>query len=485
MIKRSIHTPQSPMRRSVNAASITAGVQNRRNSAVNASVLSTLNPAQKAFVAQLRRNCTKPSSIMAATNTTNIAARPDFLELLPIFVQKLLLLDVYGSVAMRSRQQLIPYFKFIAENDKGETHAGDVLSSPFVNHQGVDPNFTGRVIKNEIVEEGTEITTDAQLAYGPVLPGSVTLSFKKADGTVTKYVDNGAGKILQGAEEKGEIDYALGTVTFSESLSGAAGDSLSATYQYDNENVGPHPDSLADSKYGYGYGAQMGKGYLQLDEINLIAEAKELACYWSVYSAFAAETEYGGNVGDIAKEAAFSEITAEINHLGFEKLRQAATFMPQFNWDAAPVLSSSVVPSDYLNMFKLKLSQAAAAIYQRTHLSKPNRLIVGTNVAAYISMINTFKADTLEDTVGPYKYGQLDQFTVYVDPYFEPNTWVLASKSSDIRRCSGLFGEYMPLVNTTPVSLANASVQSGFATMIACEVVNPASVATGKITGTF
>ena len=74
MIKRSIHTPQSPMRRSVNAASITAGVQNRRNSAVNASVLSTLNPAQKAFVAQLRRNCTKPSSIMAATNTTNISS---------------------------------------------------------------------------------------------------------------------------------------------------------------------------------------------------------------------------------------------------------------------------------------------------------------------------------------------------------------------------------------------------------------------------
>ena len=131
-------------------SSITSNVRNRQN--ITASTIN-LSPEKRAFAAQLRKNYGS-TPVMAATNTSNIMARPDFLELLPMFVQKLLILDVFGSVAMRSRQQLIPYFKFVAENTKGQTHAGDILSSPFANRQGIDPNFTGRVVKNELVAEG-------------------------------------------------------------------------------------------------------------------------------------------------------------------------------------------------------------------------------------------------------------------------------------------------------------------------------------------
>ena len=101
---------RKPIRASQN---ITAGVRNRQtaNRPVMAS-LSGLTPEQRAFAMQLQSNIRKNAPIMGATNTTNIPAKPEFLELLPLFVQKLLILDVYGSVAMKSRQQLIPYFKF-------------------------------------------------------------------------------------------------------------------------------------------------------------------------------------------------------------------------------------------------------------------------------------------------------------------------------------------------------------------------------------
>ena len=134
-------------------------------------------------------------------------------------------------------------------------------------------------------------------------------------------------------------------------------------------------------------------------------------------------------------------------------------------------------------MFKLKLTQAAASIYQATRLSQPNRLVVGTNVGAYLSMINGYEADSTTDNVGPYHHGKLDQFEVYCDPSFNPDTWVMACKSTDIRRCSALHGEYMPLTNTDPISLANSSVQEGYATMYANEIINPASIVSGKITG--
>ena len=136
-------------------------------------------------------------------------------------------------------------------------------------------------------------------------------------------------------------------------------------------------------------------------------------------------------------------------------------------------------------MFKLKLNQASASIYQATRLSQPNRLIVGTNVASYIGMINGFVAETNEDKVGPYKAGKLDQFEVYCDPNYNPDTWVMACKSNDIRRNSALFGEYMPFTSTDPIGTANASVQQGHGTMYAMKVVNPDTVVSGKILGTY
>lgn len=487
MIKKTTRRPSAfsggvAARRPITAGtSITSGARNRQAARNQSRVMGSfagLTPQQSEFARQIQMNCRKHSSIMGATNTSNIAARPDFLEYLPMFVQRLLILDVFGSVAMKSRLQSIPYFKFIAENTKGETSKGDILSSPMVNRQGLDPNFTGSVIKNEVVETATGTFTAGNLAYQPILPGSVTVT-ATVSGVATPYVDDGMGNLLDNTGEGiGTIEYSTGAIDLTDaSVTLADGDTIKATYQYDNETVGPNADDE--------YGAQMGKGYLMLDDFDLKAEAHQLACHWSVYSAFAAQQEYGGNIADMSKDAAFGELTAEINTAGFKALEKAASFKPQYNWDAAPVLSGSVVPSDYLNMFKLKLGQAAASIYQETRLSRPNRLVVGSNVAEYVQMINGFSADNIEDTVGPYKLGRLDKFEVFVEPSYDPNKWVMCCKSNDIRRNSALFGEYMPFTDTQAIGLANASVQQGYATMYAMKVVNPATVVSGKIIGTF
>lgn len=467
--KRTRRAPQTNVNartRSITAnTSITSGVRNRNARPVVANSFVNLTAEQRAFARQLQANAKRQTAVMAATNTANIAARPDFLELLPLFVQKLILTDVFGSVAMRSRQQLIPYFKVVAENTKGETKKGDIFSTPFANRQGADPNFTSRIVKNEAVEGST-------LAYVPVLPGSVSLAVTGADGT-KNYFDNGAGAFVDGtgAEFAGaKINYATGL------LEGVTGD-IAATYQYDNETVGPDADGA--------YGAKMGKTYLQLDEINLVAKAHEVACYHSIYAAFAASQEYGANIADISKEAAFSELTAEINTAGFDALAKAAAYKPQFNWDASPILSGAVVPLEYLNMFKLKLGQAAASVYQATRLTRPNRLVVGSNVAEYMLMINGFQADNNSDTVGPYKLGTLDQFAVYVNPDYDPNLWVMSAKSEDLRRNSAIFGEYMPLTATDPIGLADMSVQTGMAAMYDLQIVNPETIVSGKILGAF
>ena len=61
----------------------------------------------------------------------------------------------------------------------------------------------------------------------------------------------------------------------------------------------------------------------------------------------------------------------------------------------------------------------------------------------------------------------------------------MTAKSDDIRRNSALFGEYMPIMTTDQIGLANMSVQQGVATMYGMKVVNPDTVVSGKILGTF
>ena len=472
--------------RSITAGtSITAAAKNRNarptasQSKYNA-VMASLTPEQRAFTQAIAANYRKMrgTAITAATNTSNIAAKPDFMELLPIFTQKLLLPDVFGTVAMKSRQQLIPYFKVKTENTKGETNKGTILASPFVNAQGIDPNFTGRVVKNELISNTAGSFTTGTVAYLPVLPGSITIVGTQS-GVASVFTDDGNGNLLTSAgAAAGTVNYSTGVFTLTNALTIAANDYVKATYQYDNETVGPNAQGS--------YGASMGKIDLQLDEINLVATAREVSCYWSVYSAFAASQEYGANIGEMSKEAAFGELTAELNTAGFKLLADAAAYNPQFNWDAAPVKSGSVVPSDYINMLKLKLGQAAASIYQRTRLANPNWLIVGTNAAEYLKMVQGFKATASNDNVGPYKLGSFDQFsTVICDPSYEPDTIVMGSKSNDIRRNSALFGEYMPFTTTDAIGLANASVQQGYVSMQAMEVINPSTLCKVRLTGTF
>lgn len=449
----------------INGRSVTAASMQRRTSGramsqpVTAATkaMASMSPERRAFTKQLQANMRR---VTAATNTSNIAAKPEFIELLPLFTQNLLVPEIAGTIAMTSRQQLIPYFKVKTENAKGRTAKGNILSSPFVNRNGIDPDFTGRVVRDEAVAGST-------LAFVPVLPYSITIT----DGA-KRYTDDGAGGFIDeaGAPSDMTIDYASGIIE------GADGEVV-ATYQYDNETVGP--DAAGE------YGAKFGKIDLQLDEILLVAQAHELASYASLYAAFAANQEYGANIADMSKDAAFAELTAEMNTQAFDVILKAAQHKPQFDWDASPVLSGSVVPSDYLNMFKLKLNQAASACYQQTRLAQPNKLIVGTTVASYLGMMNGFQAERNDDIVGPYRAGKLDQFDVYCNPNYDPNVWTMTSKSNDLRRNGIIYGNYMPLMQTDPITLSDMSVQQGYATMYDIKVVNPGTIVSGRILGTF
>lgn len=463
--------PVSASRRISAGTSITSGVRNRNYrpmQSVQASRMAKLTPDQRKLASQLIRNAKGMSNVMAATNTANIAAKPEFIELLPLFAQQLLAPELLTTVAMTSREQIIPFYKMKAENTKGETKKGDIFSSPFANRLGKDGNFSGRVVKNEAVEGST-------LAYVPVLPGSVTLVATTTAGVSTTYIDNGDGTftLADGTASDVTINYATGLV---EGISDD--DTLASTYQYDNETVGPDADGQ--------YGAKMGKIDYQLDTVILKAEAHQIASYYSVYAAFAMQQEYGQNMANVSKEGAIAELTAEINTQVFDAIGNAAQYQPQFNFDMSAYQSGAVMPTDFLNTFKFKLDQANASIYQRNNIQlRANKLTVGTGVLSVVRQLNGWKATAPTGDAGPYKAGTLDEYDVYVAPTYDPNKWVMSAKSDDIRKSVGVFGEYMPITVVDPLTLANMSVQTAIATMYDVQIVNPYLAVSGKVLGMF
>ena len=102
-----------------------------------------------------------------------------------------------------------------------------------------------------------------------------------------------------------------------------------------------------------------------------------------------------------------------------------------------------------------------------------------------MKMINGFVSEEPAETVGPYKAGTLDNFDVYVSPDYDPNTWVMSCKSNDIRKNTGLFGEYMPITTVDPITLADLSVQTAACSMYDIKIVNPQLSCSGKILGSF
>ena len=61
----------------------------------------------------------------------------------------------------------------------------------------------------------------------------------------------------------------------------------------------------------------------------------------------------------------------------------------------------------------------------------------------------------------------------------------MTCKGTSIQESAAVFGEYMPIVDTGVVGLADMSAQTGVATMYDAQIVNPAAIVSGKILGAF
>jgi len=100
-----------------------------------------------------------------------------------------------------------------------------------------------------------------------------------------------------------------------------------------------------------------------------------------------------------------------------------------------------------------KIQSVARTIHKKTLRGQANVIMVGPSVATIIESIPGYAADTdgsrEEFAMGSHKAGQLNsRYKVYVNPYMDENTVLLAFKGSQFLETGAAFCPYIPLIMT-------------------------------------
>lgn len=100
-----------------------------------------------------------------------------------------------------------------------------------------------------------------------------------------------------------------------------------------------------------------------------------------------------------------------------------------------------------------KIQTVARTIHRKTLRGQANVLMCGPSIATIIESIPGYAADTdgskEEFAMGSHKAGQLNsRYKVYVNPYMNENTILLAYKGSQFLETGAVFAPYIPLIMT-------------------------------------
>lgn len=158
----------------------------------------------------------------------------------------------------------------------------------------------------------------------------------------------------------------------------------------------------------------------------------------------------GQDIEALLASQASAEIAHEIdNELTTDLCNGAAASVADWN-KRAPL---GVSLPDHYESFYARLVEGSNKIYDLTHKVRANFIVCGLNVASVIEVMRNFKPSGVSTMVGPYFMGTLGQFKVYVNPDYEPNTYVEGYKGSTLFDSGFIYAPYMPIVTTNMVML--------------------------------
>lgn len=364
-----------------------------------------------------------------ATQPSNIGQYKRYaIDMVTALVPNLIASDIVSTQALDNRVGMVNIFEYQYASNKGATAAGHVFNSPL--GYDVDKNYATSLVADENVEADADGKFFTQ--YAPIL-----------------------GKVLdQQGQEVQVLDAENGEL--------AAGGIV--TYRYDNETV---PVNAPEIK-------------LNIKSLPVETRSRKLKAVWAFDAAYELNKEYGQDMQQLLATQAVGEIQAEIDNEITSDLYRIANAGPEVTWSRTAPLGVGTV--EHYDSFWLKLIEGSNQIFGATKRAHANFMICGLNVDSVVKGMRNFQSQEDLGAVGPHKIGTLGNMNVYVNPFFDPDVFVLGYKGSTMLDAGYVYCPYMPILTTAMLQDANTfDTRQGWACMDGKKAINPRMYVRGRI----
>lgn len=401
--------------------------------------------------------------ICEATQSSAIPSKTFFLDMVASVIPNTIASEIVSVQAMEAKAGMISYLRFVYGSDKGATKANTMFNNSLY-HGRTDMNYAGADVIGEAL-----VDSNPFLQYAPVIPGTVVVNMNG-----TEIVDNGAGALGTAT-----INYTTGEIT---GLTITSTDEVTADYKYNNEDIAGAATESSEGTAGprVPYGVEVPQINLELAQLPVFAQSRKLAAYWGFDAAYDLKKQYGEDVTALMAAQAAGEIAYEIDtEICFDLYRMAGAGT-ELVWSKTQPVGVSKI--DHYDSFLATLAEGDAAIFSATQRYNANFILVGTNVAAVVTVMRNFDGNNGSNAVGPHLIGTLGgKYKVYVIPQFNPDIFVMGFKGGNFLETGYVYAPYMPVLSTQMLTTANMVGQQGYATSYGKRMVNNKLYCKGRI----
>ena len=436
---------------------------------------SKVEESKRPFIARLCENqLTWMSQLDEETRVASIGSFEKFVfPMIRAVYPNLVAQDLVSVQPMEAPTSLVFYRDTRFGSNKGAIKAGDPMFSSRTGwNDKAGFNYTSEIVEGEQVynSTGTGVSFTGQvLAYHPLRPGGLVISYTNTGGYAATLTDDGAGGLLGAAGElhgagPNTIDYGTGalSITFDTGKDPSAG-AITATYDYNSE--------------GYADVAQVD---LILTSTPVVARPRKLRARWSIEAAAQLKAVHGDEaevelMTDMANEMRMEvdrEIIADLLNLAQANVNSGVIPITQFP-KAAPTNISLYL---HRQSFIYSIIQASNNIFQATRRHGATWLIGGTNV---VSIIQGQEGEQFVPAGGDYQgsgvqfVGTLKgQWKIYLDPYMNADLAILGYKGGSFLDSGYVYAPWVPFYATPTIYLDDFVGRKGLFTSYAKKPIN-------------
>lgn len=356
------------------------------------------------------------------------------MDMVATLVPNMIASDLVSVQAIDNRVGMINILEYQYGSNKGAAKDGQVFASPLA-YQGMNAEYTSAANTETLTAGQSELKWNKAIRPD-------TFHVYRAGAEVESITVDTEGKIT-GDVQEGDI----------------------ATYLYDNETV---PVAAPTMK-------------LDIRSIPVETKSRKLAAIWSFDAQYELMKEYGSDMQTMLATQATAEIQQELdNEITFD-LYKAANAGPEITWSR--MQPTGVSQADHYDSFYAKVVEGSNQIFAATRRARANWMVCGLNVASVLQVMRNFDASEDTTAIGPHFIGTLGgQIRCYVNPNYDPNTFVLGYKGPNMIDAGYVYAPYMPILTTGMITLADDfAAREGWATTYGTKLINNRLYVRGRI----